>query len=107
MILKENYDELIDIAIKCHTEFFADNHEFRTPYYYSMNVINPIWAKNQMLPRKQLDNLVSRLKELSFCTCWSMESDELALTEIKKTAVNRNDLKDHDIYAIQEGTCSN
>jgi MoaA/NifB/PqqE/SkfB family radical SAM enzyme len=102
MILKENYDELIDIAIKCHTDFFADSHEFRTPYYYSLNVIDTIWAKNQLLSRRQLDALVSRLKELSFSTCWSMESDEQTITKIKKTQINKKGLKDQDIYAIQE-----
>ncbi len=101
MILKENYHELIEIAVKCHNDFFADHHEFRTPYPYSLNAIDPAWSEYQLLSRTQLDELSTKLKALPFPICWSMQSDEQLMTGIKKSVCDKHDLDDYDIYAIR------
>lgn len=108
MILKSNYDELIDIALRCHNEFFANNHEFRTPYYYSLNVIDTPWVETQILPRDQLNDLAAELKKLPVNTCCDMGTDEQSLKNFKEETnkIKDSKLNDYDPFAIKENHIS-
>lgn len=101
MILKENFHELIDLAIKSHEEFFADHHEFRTPYCYSLNAIDVAWSENQLLSRTELNEFAVKLKALPFRSCWSMESDDQVLPAIRNHTGGNDNADDYDIYAVR------
>jgi len=63
MILRENYRQLADMAVRAHDEYHADLHEFRTPYVGPH--MNLPWLDGQILTREELDHLEHTLRGLS------------------------------------------
>lgn len=69
MILRQNYDEIPEIAARCHKEFLSVQNEFRTPFVGPH--MNLKWMDNQILGRDELESLSNELASLSipiFCS---------------------------------------
>ena len=106
MVLKINCQELFDLALRCHREFLACEHEFRTPYYHSLNSIDPDWVEGQILNRGQLDEIELMLKKLPLTVCFDMATDERQLREYKKELgkTKNRDTNVYGVYAIKKAT---
>ena len=75
MILKDNYDELIDIAKTAHEKYHPSFHEFRTPYFFLHNGIDTL--SRQLLNRTELDTKIKQLQELNIDNCYYWAETDL------------------------------
>jgi len=64
MILKDNYNELISLAKTVNERYIVKEHEFRTPIFFSND--NTEHMADQLMPEKDVKNIVKKLKELNF-----------------------------------------
>lgn len=114
MILKDNYDELVDIAIATRDKNNTARHEFRTPYY---SALYDDYVQNQLLSRKQLDTLSEKLTKASPYVLAETKMDELTYKEMSKSLKNHPikdpieffDKASGDIYSVRinsNGECS-
>lgn len=64
MLLNENKDEIIDLIKYCNTHFPIESHEIRTPYLSVYD--NMEWNKNQLLEKKEVNELITKIKNLNY-----------------------------------------
>ena len=72
ILLKENKDEIIDLVKYSYNHFPIESFEIRTPYidYYE----NMGWNKEQLLSKKEADEIKSQLNELDYHVDMSIQS---------------------------------
>lgn len=63
MLLNENKDEIIDLIEYCNTHFPIESYEIRTPYLSIYE--NMEWNKKQLLEKKEIDELIVKIKDLN------------------------------------------
>lgn len=64
MLLNENKDEILDLIKYCNTHFPIESHEIRTPYLSVYD--NMEWNKKQLLEKKEVDELIAKIKDLNY-----------------------------------------
>lgn len=73
MVLKSNYDELLELAERAHNEILPYRHIFRTPYIYApgQNILDAgekdtTAVEEELVSAAQLEELTARLQELGY-----------------------------------------
>ena len=65
MVLRQNIDELISIAVTAHEKYTPYHHEFRTPYFFYHDESSEK-LKDMLLPRERLDTIICQLDDLGY-----------------------------------------
>jgi MoaA/NifB/PqqE/SkfB family radical SAM enzyme len=107
MILRDNFEELIDIAKLAHDRFNPYLHEFRVPYFFYHPGKEDI-IRSLYLPKGELKAVISQLKSLGFnlVVSWEMDAEEVNrnLDNLINSANTRETRKDSASLSVSAKT---
>ena len=63
MVFKQNMDELEILAETCSTKYNAVEHEFRTPFNWSLQYNDVEWLRRSIISEEECEELYKRLSE--------------------------------------------